>query len=148
MTKQKENEFVEATGNFFKFEKIGDELVGTYISKEDLPAKGIYGAQIGYHFLVDGVEMTAAFGMNKKWVHSAMAQAKVGQRIKIVFDSLFETDAYKKELERVKELGKGPEDCKIAPAKTYKVFLGNMDTEYRDGFKDDVDMLNALDGNN
>jgi len=142
--KEKQDEFTEAAGAFVKFEKPGDEVIGTYIGKEDIPAKGIYGAQIGYHLLVDGAEVIAAFNLNKKWVHSAMRGVKIGQRVKIVFDSLFETDEYKKEVKRVKEAGLPMDQCKIAPAKTIKVYLGKMDTEFKDGFTDDVDMANAF----
>jgi hypothetical protein len=130
MSEQKD-EFREAASGFAKFEQAGDEVTGTYVGQVAIPAKGIYPEQIGYQLLVEGNEVIAAFNLSKKWVHSAMKGAKIGQRVKFLFDSWFETDAYKKELERV---GGKTEDCKISRAKTIKVFLGSMDQEYINGF--------------
>lgn len=122
-----DEEFKEPTVGFAKFENPGDSVTGTYVGKQDIPAKGIYKAQIGYQLLVDGAEVVVAFGIDKEYTHKCMKGAKIGQRVKFVFDSWFEQDTYKKELERV---GGKIEDCKISRAKTIKVFLGNMDEAY------------------
>lgn len=120
-------EFKEPVVGFAKFLEPGDELVGTYVGKQELPAKGIYKPQIGYNILVDGLEQVAAFGEDKSYVHKCMRGAKIGQRVKFLFEGWFEQDSYKKELKRV---GGKVEDCKISRAKTIKVFLGNMDKDF------------------
>lgn len=131
-------EFTEAQGNFAKFEKPGDSIIGTFIGKVDIAAKGIYPAQIGYNLVVDGAEVTCAFNLSKKWVHAAMKSAKYGQRVKFLFDDWFETAEYKEALNRLPEADRKPENVKISRAKTIKVFLGRLDRELLDGFSNEV----------
>lgn len=131
--KKIEDEFQEAQVGFVKFDKPGDEVIGTYVGKVNIPARGIYKEQIGYQLLVDGVEIIAAFGIDKEYTHKCMKGVKIGQRVKFLFADWFEQDTYKKELERV---GGKAEDCKISKAKSIKVFLGKMDELYLNGFKE------------
>ena len=129
----KMEEFSEPQVGFAKFEKPGDEIIGTFVGKIEIPAKGIYKEQIGYQLIVDGAEIIVPFGLDKKYTHQCMKVAKHGQRVKFVFTDWFEQDSYKKELERV---GGKVEDCKISRAKTIKVYLGKMDELYLNGFKE------------
>lgn len=129
-----DEEFKEAQGNFAKFDQPGDAIIGTYIGKVDIAAKGIYPAQIGYNLVVDGAEVTCAFNLSKKWVHAAMKSAKYGQRIKFLFDDWFETNEYKEALNKLPEEQRQPENVKISRAKTIKVFLGRLDRDFLDGF--------------
>jgi hypothetical protein len=134
-----EEEFNEPTIGFAKFLNPGDVVIGTYTGKQLIPAKGIYKEQYGYNLLVEGNEIVCAFEVEKakKYIDKCMKGAKIGQRVKFVFEGWFKTDAYNKELERV---GGKVEDCKISPAKTIKVFLGKMDTAYLDGFNEDKEI--------
>lgn len=132
-----DEEFKEAQGNFAKFEKPGDSVTGTFIGKVDIAAKGIYPAQIGYNLVADGVEITCAFNLNKKWVHAAMKSVKYGQRVKFLFDDWFETAEYKDALSKLPEEERKPENVKISRAKTIKVYLGRIDQEFLDGFEEE-----------
>jgi len=146
---QEDEEFKEPEIGFAKFDKPGDQVTGTYTGKQNVPAKGIYGEQIAYTLLVDGNEIVVALGLGKKWVHSAMKGAKIGQRVRFLFEDWFEQPAYKEELARVlakvnPDGSKGTaEDCKISRSKSIKVLLGKMDETYLNGFEevksDDVD---------
>ncbi|NTU69208.1 hypothetical protein HGB13_00020 [bacterium] len=129
----KDDEFSEPQIGFITLKNPGDEIIGTYIGQVSLPAKGIYKEQIGYQLLVDGAEVIVPFGLDKKYTHSCMKAAKHGQRVKFVFVEWFETDAYKKELERV---GGDPEKCNISRAKSIKTFIGKMDEAYLNGFNE------------
>jgi len=133
-------EFTEPEVGFAKFEKPGDMVIGTYIGKQAIPAKDIYPEQIGYNLLVNGNEVVVALGLKKTYAHKCMKGAKIGQRVKFIFDSWFEQDAYKKELERV---GGDAEKCKISRSKTIKVMLGKMDEAYLNGFNEDAGEITA-----
>jgi len=137
---QEDEEFKEPEIGFAKFDKPGDQVTGTYTGKQNIPAKGIYGEQIAYTLLVDGNEIVVALGLGKKWVHSAMKGAKIGQRVRFLFEDWFEQPAYKEELSKN---GGDAEKCKISRSKSIKVLLGKMDETYLNGFEevksDDVD---------
>jgi hypothetical protein len=109
--------FEEAQNGFWKH-KVGDSIKGTYISKDSVPAKGIYQAQIQYTLLTDNGMIICAFGVSKKFIHQSMARARYGQFVKFERLEDYETDAYKKNPETVK------------PAQTFKVYLGKMDPNY------------------
>lgn len=121
-----EEEFKEPTVGFAKFENPGDFVMGTYIGKQHIAAKDIYPEQIGYNLLVDGAEVVCAFNVTKEYTHKCMKGAKIGQRVKFLFEDWFEQPAYKAELARVGD----PSQCKISRSKSIKVLLGNMDQEY------------------
>lgn len=131
--KNVEEEFKAPEVGFAKFENPGDSVIGTYTGKLNFPAKGIYKEQIGYELLVNGNEVVAAFAIDKEYTHKCMKGAKIGQRVKFLFEGWFEQDAFKKELERC---GGDMEKCKISRAKTIKVLLGKMDEDYLNGFGD------------
>lgn len=109
--------FEEAKSGFWK-PNIGESIKGTYISKTSVPPKGIYQAQIQYTLLTEHGMTVCAFGISKKFIHQAMANAKYGQFVKFERLEDFETEAYKKDPVNVK------------PAQTVKVYLGKMDPNY------------------
>ena len=109
--------FEEAKSGFWK-PQVGESIKGTYITKTSVPQKGIYQAQIQYTLLTEHGMIICAFGISKKFIHQAMANAKYGQFIKFERLEDFETEEYKKNPQNVK------------PAQTYKVYLGKIDPNY------------------
>lgn len=115
MTKEKNDGFEEIKSNWFKFEKIGDMVEGTFISSTVKPARDMFPEQSVYELLqVDGSTVNVA--SSKNFVRNSMKQIKVGQKVRFVYDSDYQTEANK---------AKG-----MAPAKTIKVLKGPMDEEY------------------
>lgn len=138
-------EFKEPKVGFAKFENPGDFVVGTYIGKQKIEAKDIYPEQIGYNLLVDGSEMVVAINKEKaeKYIDKVMRGVKIGQRVKFLFEDWFETDAYKKALEKA---GGDVNKVTISRAKTIKVLVGDMDEEYLNSeFKEQAEEVNIDD---
>ena len=109
-----ENE-ARADSSFFKFEKIGDTVRGTVISKRVQPPKGDFPEQDVYELKQeDGSSIMV--GLSKPYNRRSAKNVKFGQIMGVKYDSDFETPESKKGVR--------------SPAKTYKVYLGDMDTSY------------------
>ena len=108
----------DAEVGFWERKEIGAKIQGTYIERVELPAKGIYGAQIGYKLKTDTGVKIAAFTLNKHFIHDGMKQAKLGQIVGFLYEGDYETEASKR-------------DPNISPSHTIKVKLGEMDKTYQ-----------------
>ena len=105
----------EAKANWFKFEKIGDTVKGTLVGSNIKPARDMFPEQTVYELQQeDGGIMNVA--SSKDFVRNSMKRAKMGQIVGFKYDSDYQTDANK---------AKG-----MSPAKTIKVYLGEMDANY------------------
>jgi len=107
----------EAKSTWFKFEKIGDSIKGTYVNKSYKEARDNFPAQEVYDLQMEDGSIVKV-GSSKDFVRNSMKQAKLGQIVGFRYDSDFQTAESKK---------KG-----FAPAKTIKVYLGAMDPNYVD----------------
>ena len=107
----------EAKANWMKFEKIGDSIKGTLVGVSDKPAQGIFAAQKVYELKTEDDIMLVGLNINKKFVHTRMKNAKIGQIVGFRYDSDYQTEENKK---------KG-----LKPAKSIKVYLGDMDENYQ-----------------
>ena len=115
----KENDFFseenEAKPNWFKFENIGDAVKGTLVGRSIRPARDQFPEQEVYELKQeDGTIMN--IGSSKMFVRNSMKRAKTGQIVGFKYADDYQTEANKK---------KG-----MAPAKTIKVYLGDMDKDY------------------
>jgi len=117
MTDKKTDDFFseenEAKVGWAKFTKIGDTIKGILTDVSEKPAQGNFPAQKIYTLKTDDGMMNVGFSVNKPFVINAMKNASIGQIVGFKYDSDFQTDENKK---------KG-----MAPAKTIKVYLGEMD---------------------
>ncbi len=105
----------EAKSNWFKFEKIGDAVKGTLIATSTKPARDMFPEQEVYELQQeDGSVINVA--SSKNFVRTSMRRAKIGQIVGFKYTDDYQTEANK---------AKG-----MAPAKTIKVFLGDMDPNY------------------
>ena len=115
MSKDFFNEDNEAKSNWFKFEKVGDSVKGTLLSTNVKPARDMFPEQEVYELQTeDGAVVNVA--SSKSYVRGCMKRAKVGQIVGFKYDSDYQTEANK---------AKG-----MAPAKTIKVYIGDMDPEF------------------
>ena len=118
MTTTKKDDFFseanEAKSSWFKFDKIGDSIKGTLIASYVKPAKDMFPEQTVYELQnEEGVTNVAS---SKQFVRNAMGRAKIGQVVGFKYESDYQTEANK---------AKG-----MAPAKTIKVFIGEMDPDF------------------
>jgi len=103
MTKEKLNgeEFSNDNvpkSNWFKFENVGDNIIGTFVSKYIKPAEGVYQAQMVYVLFnckINGEQMESNDEYNvgmtiregsANFVNNKLAKVKSGQRMGIKFD--------------------------------------------------------------
>jgi len=105
----------EAKSTWFKFEKIGDTIKGTLIGKSVKPARDMFPEQEVYELKTEDGEVWNV-ASSKDFVRKSMKRAKLGQIVGFKYDSDYQTEANKK---------KG-----MAPAKTIKVYHGEMDPNY------------------
>ena len=78
-------------GTFFKFEKVGDSVQGTYIGK--MPAMGKFGPQMIYSLQdKQGAVWNVSFNTNKKMVIDRMNEIRFGQIVGFKFDETRPTD--------------------------------------------------------
>jgi hypothetical protein len=96
MTKTNKNNSVNIfdevkQGTFFKFDKVGDSVQGTYIGK--MPAMGKFGPQVIY-ILQDkeGAVWNVSFNTTKKIVTDRMDSIRFGQIVGFKFDETRPTD--------------------------------------------------------
>lgn len=123
MTTTKDNFFTEeneAKAAWFKFEKIGDAIKGTLLSKTIKPARDMFPEQEVYELKTEDGDIVNV-ASSKPYVRNIMGRVKIGQIVGFKYDSNYQTEESKK---------KG-----LAPAKTIKVYIGAMDPEY-DGIMD------------
>ena len=105
----------EAKANWFKFEKIGDTVSGTLVGSDIKPAKDMFPEQTIYELKQeDGDIINVA--SSKTFVRNSMKRAKIGQNVGFKYDGDYQTASNK---------AKG-----MQPAKTIKVYLGEMDANY------------------
>ena len=78
-------------GTFFKFEKVGDAVQGTYIGK--MSAEGKFGPQMVYSLQdKQGAVWNVSFNKNKKMVIDRMNEIRFGQIVGFKFDETRPTD--------------------------------------------------------
>lgn len=78
-------------GTFFKFEKVGDSVQGTYIGK--MSAEGKFGPQMVYSLQdKQGAVWNVSFNKNKKMVIDRMNEIRFGQIVGFKFDETRPTD--------------------------------------------------------
>lgn len=78
-------------GTFFKFEKVGDAVQGTYIGK--MPAQGKFGPQMIYSLQdKEGAVWNISFNTSKKMVIDRMNEIRFGQIVGFKFDETRPSD--------------------------------------------------------
>jgi len=105
----------EAKAQWFKFQEIGDTVKGTLVNTSIKPARDMFPEQTVYELKQEDGSITNV-ASSKNFVRNSMKRAKIGQIVGFKYDSDYQTEANK---------AKG-----MAPAKTIKVYLGEMDPEY------------------
>ncbi|HNU76474.1 MAG TPA: hypothetical protein PKL88_02045 [bacterium] len=82
--------------NWMKFEKVGDYIKGTFVSKRNKPAEGKFPAQIVYELVncegvSNGVKMeldadeTVLVGISKDFINSRFKKVEEGRRMGVKF---------------------------------------------------------------
>lgn len=104
-----------AQAAWFKFDKIGDAVKGTLLSRRHQPGVDNYPAQEVYELKQeDGDIINVGFSVNKKYVLDRMRNVKIGQIVGFMFKS------------EIPSKTKG-----YAPAKSIEVYVGKMDENYK-----------------
>jgi len=105
MVEQKDDwsEAKEVESNWFKFEKVGDKIKGTLVSRERKEGDGDFGPQMIYSIRKeDGTDWNVGISESKSGTIGRLKNCKVGQIIGIKFDS--EGEPPKKGFHPVKNL--------------------------------------------
>ena len=115
-------EFYTPTSNWFKFEKVGDSIIGTFVESFIKPGSGNFPDQKVYKLInttINGEKMNEDEEYNvgikaaNMYVVSRLDKAVQGQRMKLVFE---------------KEIPPSVKGNK--PAKSISPYLGAMDSNY------------------
>ena len=81
----------QGSGSFFKFEKIGDKVLGYLVSSKKKEKEGIYGEQMIYKLEKEDGEMTNVAVKMYTAERVEAAGVKRGQQIGFKFEKEFET---------------------------------------------------------
>lgn len=117
MTKELFSKENKAETGWFKFVKKNDSIQGTLIDIQDQPAKGVFQPQRIYTLKNDSGVWNVGFGVNKKKLHGAMAQAEIGQIVGMRYEDDYQSDDMKTQ--------------GLQPAKTIEVYLGEIDLNHQ-----------------
>jgi hypothetical protein len=106
--------------NWFKFEKIGDKVMGTLVEIKDKPAVGVYPAQRVFTLKQnDGELVNVGISVNKDYILGRANSAKLGDKLGFAF------------IKEVPSATKG-----FAPAKSIEVYVTHVEPEGVDAFDD------------